>query len=124
MYYNMFGYNLLDPTGYNAYGMNMTNSLYMMNFYNQLKNYAAGANSQTDAAEKADESGNDHSSGTDFQTAYLEAFRKTLQQSLGISENASEEQNVSNRALSAQTAYRRMAHYGSHPSHIWTSNFV
>ena len=37
MSYGMFGYNLLNPGGYDPYGMNMANSLYMMNFYGQLK---------------------------------------------------------------------------------------
>ena len=138
MSYDMFGYNLLNPMGYNPYNMgmsNMTNSLYMMNFYNQLKNYAASA-----AAKGTDGSGNAAGSSvanltsTDFQTAFNEAFRKTLQESLGISETASKTsagignstaKAASNHAASAQTAYNNYVRsYGSHPSRIWTSKLV
>lgn len=138
MSYDMFGYSLLNPMGYNSYNMgmpNMTNSLYMMNFYNQLKNYAASA-----AAKGTDGSGNAAGSNvanltsTDFQTAFNEAFRKALQESLGISETAtataantgkSMAKTASVRTTSAQTAYDNYkSAYGRHPSRIWTSKFV
>ena len=138
MSYDMFGYSLLNPMGYNSYNMgmsNMTNSLYMMNFYNQLKNYAASA-----AAKGTDGSGNANGSNvtdlttTDFQTAFNEAFRKALQESLGISETVSRTgagngkttaNTASDRAMSAQAAYNNFKNsYGSHPSRIWTSKFV
>ncbi len=46
MSYNLLGYNLISPVGYGSYGMGMNmmaNSLYMMNFCNQLKNYCTGS---------------------------------------------------------------------------------
>ena len=138
MSYNMFGYSLLNPMGYNPYNMglsSMTNSLYMTNFYNQLKNYAVSA-----AAKGTDGSGNAAGSNvanltsTDFQTAFNDAFRKALQESLGISETASgtsagtgnsTSRTASNRAASAQTAYNNyVSSYGRHPSRIWTSKLV
>ena len=138
MSYDMFSYNLLNPMGYNPYNMgmsNMTNSLYMMNFYNQLKNYAAsGAAKWIGGSENAVGSNVANLTSTDFQTAFNESFRKALQESLGISETSSKTtagtgkstaKTASDRTASAQTAYNNyVSSYGSHPSRIWTSKLV
>lgn len=138
MSYDMLGYGLLNPLGYNSYNMgmsNMTNSLYMMNFYNQLKNYAASAAAKgTDGLGNADGSNVANLTSTDFQTAFNEAFRKALQESLGISDTASQAgagsakttaKTASGRATSAQAAYNNyVSSYGTHPSRIWTSKLV
>ncbi|MCM1214449.1 MAG: hypothetical protein NC331_05080 [Lachnospiraceae bacterium] len=138
MGYNLFGYNFMNAGGYDPYGMNMTNSLYMMNFYEQLKKYYAGN------ADKAAGSGGSTAAGqgisgvssTDFQTAFQEAFRKALQESMGIADSAQTASQTesgagktasgtgSDRSVSAQRVYQTMNSYCSHPSHIWTSNFV
>lgn len=135
MSYNLSGYNIMNAGGYDPYGMNMTNSLYMMNFYEQLKNHYAGSAGKT-AGSAAVGSGTASMASTDFQTAFQEAFRKALQESMGITDStASASQTtsgggkttsgtVSNRAVSAQKAYQTMSSYGSHPSHFWTSIFA
>ena len=138
MSYDMLGYSLLNPMGYNSYNMgmsNMTNSLYMMNFYNQLKNYAASAAAKgTDGSGNADGSNVANLTSTDFQTAFNEAFRKALQESLGISDTASQAgagnakttaKTAPDRTISAQTAYKNyVSSYNTHPSRIWTSKLV
>ena len=139
MSYDMFGYSLLNPMGYNSYNMgmpNMTNSLYMKNLYNQLKNYAASAAAKgTDGSGNADGSNAANLTSTDFQTAFNEAFRKALQESLGTSDTASQAgtgiakttaKTASGRATSAQTAYNNYVRsYGTHhPSRIWASKLV
>lgn len=131
MSYGLFGYDLLNAGGYNPYGMNMTNSLYMMNFYEQLKNYYAGsASNATDkSANAASGSPGTAASATDFQTAFQEAFRKALQETMGItdsvaarSQTASGGGTASNRTTAVQSAYQSMNSYGRHPSRIWTSS--
>ena len=134
MSYNLSGYNFMSAGEYDPYGMNMTNSLYMMNFYEQLKNYYAGRANNT-AGSTAAGSGTAGTVSTDFQTAFQDAFRKALQESMGITGNTtSVSQTTSgsgkttsgtatNRTVSARKAYQTMSH-GSHPSHFWTSRFV
>lgn len=136
MIYDMLNYNLFNAGSCTPY--NMTGSLYMMNFYNQLKNYYAGRTAGT-----ADSSGNTPAlSGTvntvsaDFQTAFQEAFRKALQETMGITESTaavsgatdntqkSAAKAASNRTVAAQSAYQTMSSYSSHPSRIWTSSLV
>lgn len=137
MSYNLSGYNFMNAGGYDSYGMNMTNSLYMMNFYEQLKNYYAGnAGKTADSAGSAAGQGTANVASADFQTAFQEAFRKALQESMGIRDSASAASQtadsagkaasgtVSNRSVSARSAYQTMSSYCSHPSHIWTSSFV
>ena len=135
MSYNLSGYNFMSAGGYDPYGMNMTNSLYMMNFYEQLKNYYAGRAGNT-AGSAAAGSGTAGTASTDFQTAFQEAFRKALLESMGITDStASTSQTssgsgkttsgiASNRTVSAQKAYQTMRSHGSHPSHLWTSIFA
>lgn len=134
MSYNLLGYNFMNAGGYDPYGMNMTNSLYMMNFYEQLKNYYAGSAGKTTGNTTAGQETANKTSA-DFQTAFQDAFRKALQESMGITDStASASQTASdtgkaasgtasNRAVSAQKAYQTMSH-GSHPSRFWTSRFV
>ncbi|MCM1543338.1 MAG: hypothetical protein NC121_19055 [Blautia sp.] len=134
MSYNLFGYNFMNAGSYDPYGMNMTNSLYMMNFYEQLKNYYAGSAGKTtdSAGSTAAGQGTAGASSTDFQTAFQAAFRKALQESMGIADSAqtgsgagkTASGTVSGRSVSAQRAYQTMSSYCSHPSHIWTSNFA
>ena len=138
MSYGMFGYNLLNPGGYDPYGMNMANSLYMMNFYGQLKDSFA-----SDAAKVSKSTGNTAAgSGTtgkaaDFQTAFQDAFRKALQESIGLTDDRQNETQqtvsksgtagraaMSNRTASAQGAYQAVSSYGTHPSRFWTSSFA
>lgn len=135
MSYNLSGYNFMNAGGYDPFGMNTTNSLYMMNVYEQLKNYYAGsAGKATDSA--AAGSGTASGTSVNFQTAFQEAFRKALQESMGITDStASASQTapdsektaagtVSDRSNTAGSAYQVMSSYGRHPSHIWTSRFV
>lgn len=129
------GFNLFNVGGcagsYDPYGMNMTNSLYMMNFCEQLKNYYAGSASRAaDGTGKANSaagsSGTSAASTADFQTAFQEAFRKALQDTVGIAGGAGTAQAVSGSgktagAVSGQSAYQAMSSYCAHPSRIWTS---
>ena len=143
MSYFLSGYNFMNAGGYDPYGTNMTNTLYMMNFYEQLKNYYAGNTARTaGSAKTADSAGNTAGSGTadrtsaDFQTAFQDAFRKALQESMGITDStAAVSQTASgtgkttqgtgtNRAVSAQSAYQTMGSHSRHPSRFWTSSFV
>lgn len=134
MSYNLSGYNFMNAGGYDPFGMNMTNSLYMMNFYEQLKNYYAGNTGKTTGS-TAVGSGTVNMASTDFQTAFQEAFRKALQESMGITDSTAASQTASatgkaasgtasNRTVSAQKAYQTMSSHRRHPSHIWTSSFV
>lgn len=135
MSYNLSGYNFLGAGGYDPYGMNMTNSLYMMSFYEQLKNYYAGNAGKTAAGTAAGQ-GTANMTSTDFQTAFQEAFRKALQESMGLTDSSAAAsqtadsagrgaaRTMSNRGVSAQNAYQTMSSYCSHPSHIWTSSFA
>lgn len=139
MGYSLSGYNLMSAGGYDPYGMNMANSLYMMSFYEQLKNYYAGNAGKTagSAGSTAAGQGRADVTSTDFQTAFQEAFRKALQESMGIADSrttaASQAadsagrntaRTVSDRGVSARNAYQTMSSYCSHPSHIWTSRFA
>ena len=76
MSYNLLGYNLISPVGYGSYGMGMNmmaNSLYMMNFCNQLKNYCTGsAVGEAKGAEgTAAGSGTAGMSSADFQSGSI-----------------------------------------------------
>lgn len=136
MSYDLLGYDMFNAGGYNPYGMNLTNSLYMMNFYDQLKNYYAGSASRAaDGTGKAaaGSSGTTAASTADFQTAFQEAFRKALQETMGITDSAAAASQtasgagkttvrVSDSTASAQSAYQAMSSYRSHPSRIWTSS--
>lgn len=139
MSYSLTGYNFMNAGGYDPYGMNMTNSLYMMSFYEQLKNYYAGSAAKTANSAGSASAGSgtaNAASATDFQTAFQEAFRKALQESMGITDNTTvasqtasgtgkiTERAVSNRTVSVQNAYQTMSSYCRHPSHIWTSSFA
>lgn len=130
MGFDLSGYNLFNAGGYNPYGMNLTGSLYMMNFYDQLKNYYAGGASRADGNAAGGSGGS--AATTDFQTAFQEAFRKAWQETVGITDSAAAAQPasgsgktasraVSGGTASAQGAYHAMNGYGSHPSRIWTS---
>lgn len=135
MSYNLLGYNFMNAGGYDPYGMNMTNSLYMMNFYEQLKNYYAGRTGNTTASGDTG-SGTANGTSADFQTAFQEAFRKALQESMGLTDStASATQaasgsektaagTVSDHGNAARSAYQTMSSYCSHPSHFWTSSFA
>jgi len=142
-YYDMTGaYMGLNPLGYGSYmgynslganGLNpfsMTSSLYMMNFYNQLKSYYANApvNTQNTAA-----GGNAQGNAADFQTTFQNAFRKALQETLGISDTAvaSVSSTPSDSGLRGTTSRFGTSQrnrsvltdsYNNHPSHIWTSS--
>lgn len=137
MSYNLSGCNFMSAGGYDPYGMNMTNSLYMMNFYEQLKDYYAGRTAKTTdgTGSTAATSGTANTTSADFQTAFQEAFRKALQESMGITDGTSAaSQNsvtgktaqgtVTNRMASACNAYRTMSGCNSHPSRFWTSVFA
>lgn len=139
MSYNLLsGCDFLTGGGYNPYGMNMTTSLYMMNFCEQLKDYYAGKSAGTADGVKgtAAGSGTTDVTPTNFQTAFQEAFRTALQKSMGITENTAvpsgtvdgtgrtDSKTVAGRTVSARSAYQAMSSYGSHPSHIWTSVFA
>jgi len=138
MSYFLSGLNSMNAGGYDPYGMNMTNSLYMMNFYEQLKNYYAGnaARTANGAGSTTAGQGTAGRTSADFQTAFQEAFRKALQESMGItdgtaaaSQTASDAGKtakgaVADRTVSAQNAYQTMSSYCCHPSHIWTSSFA
>lgn len=132
MSYGLLGYDLLNAGGYNPYGMNMTNSLYMMSFYEQLKNYYAGSASKS-ANAASGSTGTSAASATDFQTAFQEAFRKALQETMGISDSAAAasktasgtgkvNNGTSNRTTTAQSAYQAMNGCDRHPSRFWTSS--
>lgn len=135
MSYNLFGCNFMNAGGFDPYGVSMTNSLYMMNFYEQLKNYYAGSAGKATGGEAAG-SGTGNRTSADFQAAFQDAFRKALQESMGIkdstvspSQTASDRGNavagnVTDRGTSASSAYQAMSSYGCHPSHIWTSRFA
>ena len=135
MSYNLFGYNFMNAGGFDPYGMNMTNSLYMMSFYEQLKNYYAGSAGKTTGGEAAG-SGTGSRTSADFQAAFQDAFRKALQESMGIkdstvsaSQTAPDRGNtaagaLADRGASARSTYQAMSSYGCHPSHIWTSRFA
>lgn len=135
MSYNLLGYNFMNAGGYDPFGMNMTNSLYMMNFYEQLKNYYAGSTGKATGSESTG-SGAVNRTSTDFQTAFQEAFRKALQESMGVTDStasaaqaASDSEKtaagtVSARGNDARSAYQAMSSYCSHPSHFWTSSFA
>lgn len=135
MSYNLFGYNFMNAGGWNPYGMNMTNSLYMMSFYEQLKDYYAGNTGKVTGGETTG-SGTGNRTSADFQTAFQDAFRKALQESMGItdstvsaSQTAPDRENaapgnLADRGTSARSTYQAMSSYGCHPSHIWTSRFA
>lgn len=138
MNYGLLGYNLLSAGGYDPYGMNMTNSLYMMNFYEQLKNYYAGSAAKTanGTGSTAAGSGTANATSADFQTAFQEAFRKALQESMGITDDTAAARQtasgaegaargaVKDFAASARDTYQTMSSYGCHPSRFWTSSFA
>ncbi len=140
MSYDLLGYNLISPGSYGSYGMGMNmmaNSLYMMNFCNQLKNYyTGGAVGEAKGTEgTAAGSGTAGMSSADFQTAFQEAFRKALQETMGTTNGNAAAQTSSgtahtsaktttNRTVTAQSAYQSMSGYCSHPSRIWTSSFA
>ncbi len=138
MSYDLLGCNLLSPGGYSPYGMGMnmmTNSLYMMNFYDQLKNYYAGgaASAAKGTGGTAADSGTAGTASADFQTAFQEAFRKALQETMGVTNSNAQTSSgtahtsaktTANRIVTAQSAYQGMSGYCSHPSRIWTSSFA
>lgn len=135
MSYNLLGYNFMNGGGYDPFGMNMTNSLYMMNFYEQVKNYYAGrAGKATDGETTG--SGTEGRTSADFQTAFQEAFRKALQESMGLTDSTAPASQaasgiqktatgtLSDRGNTVRNAYQAMNSYGSHPSRFWTSRFA
>ncbi len=131
--YDLLGCNYLNNGFLNPCGTNMAGSLYMMNFYDQLKNYYAGRTAKTADNTGSTGSGTADTKAADFQTAFQEAFRKALQESMGIDGSTvqtasgaakSAAQAVSGKPLSAQNAYQAVSSYCSHPSHIWTSRFA
>lgn len=128
MGYDLMGYNFLNAGGYTpygAYGMNMTAPLYMMNFYDQLQKLYTGS---AKAGSTASGAGTAEVTSAGFQTAFQEAFRKALQETMGVNGNTSQaasgsgESAAPDRRICAQSAYQTMSSYRSHPSRIWTSS--
>ena len=114
MSYNLLGYNLISPVGYGSYGMGMNmmaNSLYMMNFCNQLKNYCTG--SAVGEAKGAE--GTAAGSGTTNGNAAAQTASGTAHTSA---------KTTANRTVTAQSMYQTVSGYCSHPSRIWTSSFA